>query len=183
MKFKILSIVFFSLIFSSVRVLSQAENYPYYLDYYWGNRDRNFAIKVTNKLINTTEKGRQYIDEYNDAAREYDRMQSNSIQDEYERLIGKIKAKEKQYKTAKMMTALTKTSYNLCRSNCQSKYQTYLNTVKNENRIYQEAQAMISRLKSMESTTDRYNNELNEKRNTVNRLGERIADYIRSQKI
>ena len=183
MKFKIFSIVFFSLLFSSARVFAQAENYPYYLDYYWGNRDRSFAIKVTNKLINTTEKGEQYIAEYNDAAREYDELQSNSQVDEYERLAGRIKAKEKQYRTAKTMTALAKTSYNLCSSNCQSQYQTYLNTVRNENRIYQEAQAMISRLRSMESSVNRYNNKLNAKRNTVNRLGERIANYIRSQKI
>lgn len=183
MKLKIVSIVFFSLLFSSARLFAQAENYPYYLDYYWGNRDRSFAIKVTNKLIASTDKGEDYIREYNDAAREYDNMQSNSIQDEYDRLVGRIKAKEKQYRTAKTMTALTKTSYNLCRSNCQSQYQTYLNTVKNENRIYQEAQAMISRLKSMESRLQQYQDRLDAKRNTVNRLGERIADYIRSQKI
>jgi hypothetical protein len=183
MKRKIVSILFFALLFSSGRLFAQAENYPYYLDYYWGNRDRSFAIKVTNKLITSTDKGEDYIREYNDAAREYDRMQSNSQMDEYERLVGRIKSKEKQYKTAKTMTALAKTSYNLCRSNCQSQYQTYLNTVKNENRIYQEAQAMISRLRSMERDAQQYQDRLDAKRDLVNRLGEKIANYIRSQKI
>ena len=183
MKYKILSILFFSLIFSSVRLFAQAEDYPYYLDYYWGDRDRSFAIKVTNKLINTTEKGRQYIDEYNDAAREYDDLQSNSQVDEYERLVGKVKAKEKQYHTAKTMAALAQTSYNLCRSNCQSKYQTYVNTTNNVNRIVQEYRDLVARLKSMQASLRHYQDKLDAKRNTVNRLGEKIANYIRSQKI
>jgi cell fate (sporulation/competence/biofilm development) regulator YlbF (YheA/YmcA/DUF963 family) len=183
MKYKIISIVFFSLLFSSARLFAQAEHYPYYLEYYWSGRDRNFAVKVTNKLINSTEKGEEYITEYNDAAHEYDELQSASLFDEYERLAGKVKAKEKQYNTAKTMAALAQTSYNLCRSNCQSKYQTYVNATNNVNRIVQEYRDLVARLKSMQRSVQQLQDKLDTKRDTVNRLGEKIEAYIRSQRI
>ncbi|RAV27480.1 hypothetical protein [Sinomicrobium soli] len=186
----------------------QAEKYPFYLKYYWGDRDRDFAVKVTDRLIAVTDKGEVYIGEYNEMARRYEEA-NNGFEREinnldspeydkrrYEQLQGEVENLEKRYNTVKVGYSLTEANYNMCRSNCQGIYNQLVNIRNNLSNIansYNQKAAELQRLyNSLTGKIERYNRSVSDLeyrydidglRQDLNRMGDKIAAYIREQKI
>jgi chromosome segregation ATPase len=133
-----LILIGFFTFFNIQKVTAQSHNYPYFMQNFWPkNYDNESKVAITNRLIENTPKGRDYVSKLNNLYREFDQLMKNknSMSRENEKYYERNKQYVRQYDMANATLQLAKANYNACRQNCGHLLQNVNNIINNMNNL------------------------------------------------
>lgn len=158
----ILSALFFCLL-TFQKATAQSNNYPSFMQYFWPkDYDSEAKVVITDRLINNTVKGKDYVTKLNSLYREFDQLMENKNlrNKENQNYADRNRQYEKQYNMANATLQLAKANYNACRQNCGHLAQNVNNIINNMNNLSAKINQTNNIINSLNNRLDEMSNKL-----------------------